>query len=76
MSDNNKFKIGSIFESINSNDLNDLERTYRHTDDDETYGSYGASGHYLTQGDIDHLLNGGIIGIKDGEYEHYLRLKK
>lgn len=65
---NKKFKIGSIFEN---------EIRYgciQVTEDTETYGGCGCGGYYITKEDISHLLNGGILNVDDGEYEHYIKL--
>ena len=68
-----KFKIGNAFEPYDSQD--DLTCCQRVNDDTETYGAWGTSSHWVTKEDIQHLLNGGILMIEDGEYEHYLKMK-
>ena len=68
-----KFKIGSAFrEPYDSGDFTTPKRV---DDDTETYGAWGTSSHWVTKEDIQHLLNGGILMIEDGEYEHYLKMK-
>ena len=44
--------------------------------DDEDYPTgYGTSTHFLTKEHLEDLQQGKIIGIDDGEYIHYLKLK-
>lgn len=66
-----KFKIGKCFD-----DSQQPEGCQQVTDETETYGAWGFSAHYITKEDIEHILNGGIIQIDDGEYEHYIKLKR
>ncbi len=68
---NKKFKIGSTFE-----DQNYPWGCSQVNNDTETDGAYGSSSHWITKEDIEHLLNGGILMIEDGEYEHYFKMRK
>lgn len=65
-----KFKIGNAFK-----DQDYVHGCDQVNDDTETYGAYGASSHWVTKEDIEHLFKGGILMIADGEYEHYFKLK-
>jgi len=66
--DGKKVRIGKLFDNAWG--------VQRHSADEETSVASGVDGYWLTQEDIEHLLKGGVIGFDDGEYGHFLRVKK
>jgi hypothetical protein len=65
-----KQKLIEIFEDAN-------EDVCEHDPQEENYSTmWGTSTHFLTKENLEALQQGKIISIDDGEYIHYLKLKK